>query len=148
MKKLTLILVASALLLLTAAIDPTLAADLSGPDRVELDRLDGPYGPVSFSHGMHATRFADGCGDCHHQHRDFDKLPCKRCHAIDATQFKESVTRSFRPCGNCHGDLDPATPDVPSLKVAYHQVCFGCHKGVGDLGASPKSCERQCHARK
>lgn len=148
MKKLVLILIASALLLLTVAISPTPAAEMGGPVIVELDRLDGPYGPVNFSHKRHATRFADGCGDCHHQHRDFDRLPCKRCHAIDATQFKESVTRSFRPCSSCHGDPDPATPDVPSLKVAYHEVCFGCHKSVGDLGASPKSCDQQCHARK
>lgn len=148
MNKIILILVSGALLLLSAAINPASAGDLSGPLMVELDRIAGPYEPVNFSHKRHASRFADGCGDCHHQHREFDKQPCKRCHAIDAAQFKESVTRSFRPCANCHGELDPAAPDVPSLKVAYHQVCFTCHKAVGDLGTSPESCERMCHARK
>ncbi len=148
MKKLFLILIAAGSLLVTAAINPAQAAETSGPVMVELDRLDGPYEPVMFSHKRHVTRFADGCGDCHHQHREFDKLPCKRCHAIDATQFRESVTRNFRPCSSCHGDPDPATPDVPGLKVAYHEVCFSCHKSVGSLGASPQSCDQQCHARK
>lgn len=148
MKKIVLILTAGALLLLTAATNPTPAAEPGGPDTVELDRLAGPYGPVEFSHGRHARRFAEGCGDCHHQHRGYEKQPCKRCHAIDVAQFKESVVRSFRPCGNCHGDYDPATPDVPGLKVAYHQVCFSCHTEVGDTGASPASCDQQCHTKK
>jgi hypothetical protein len=147
-KRLVSFLAGGALLLVMTAVLPTPASELGGPDTIELNQLEGPYQPVIFDHRRHAAEFAESCGDCHHQHRGYEKLPCKRCHAIDKAQFKESVVRSFRPCGNCHGDYDPATPDVPGLKVAFHEVCFSCHKGMGDLGRTPAGCEQQCHARK
>jgi hypothetical protein len=95
--RIALILTASALTFLAAAISPAKAADPEpgGPATIQIDRIEGLYGPVTFDHAKHATRYAEGCGDCHHQHRDYGKNPCKRCHAIDAAQFKASVTRSF-----------------------------------------------------
>jgi hypothetical protein len=103
---------------------------------------------VTFDHAKHATRYADGCGRCHHQHAANDKNPCKRCHSIDAAQFKASVKRNFSKCSNCHGDYDAATPEMPSLKVAYHETCFTCHRANGDVGESPRNCQELCHAKK
>lgn len=149
-KKFALILASSAMLLLVTATLPARAADSPAavPDTIVLDHLKGPYGPVTFDHAKHATRYADGCGECHHQHRANDKNPCKRCHSIDAAQFKASVTRNFSACSNCHGDYDAKTPEVPDLKVAYHQVCFTCHRTSGDVGKSPHDCQQLCHTKK
>lgn len=155
-----LILASSVALLLIAGTDPACAADPpaavpqaaepapGGPGTIQLDQLEGPYGPVTFDHAKHVTSYAEGCGDCHHQHRDYDSNPCKRCHSIDAAQFKESVKRNFGACGKCHGDYDVTTPEVPDLKVAYHQVCFSCHRERGDVGKSPLNCEELCHTKK
>lgn len=150
MNRIALILTASALTLLAAAISPAKAADPEpgGPAIIQLDRLEGSYGPVTFDHAKHATRYAEGCGDCHHQHGGYDKNPCKRCHAIDAAQFKESVTRNFSACSKCHGDYDVEALDTPSLKVAYHEVCFSCHRKTGDVGKTPASCGQLCHVKK
>jgi hypothetical protein len=150
MNRIALILTASALTFLAAAISPAKAADPEpgGPATIQIDRLVDLYGPVTFDHDKHATRYAEGCGDCHHQHREADKQPCKRCHAIDAEQFKASVTRSFRPCSNCHTEYDPSALDTPSLKVAYHEVCFSCHRKTGDVGKTPASCGQLCHSKK
>lgn len=148
MNRLLPLLIACTLLPLAAAPQQNVAPAPGGPGIVRLDSLEGPYEPVVFRHGRHAARFAQGCGDCHHQHSGYDRNPCKRCHAIDAAQFKESAVRSFRACSTCHGDYDPAAPDVPGLKVAYHQMCFSCHEGTGEEDAAPKSCEQQCHTRK
>jgi len=150
MNRIALILTASTLTLLAAAISPAKAQDPEpgGPAIIQLDRLEGLYGPVTFDHAKHATRYAEGCGDCHHQHGGYDKNPCKRCHAIDAAQFKESVTRNFSACSKCHGDYDVEALDTPSLKVAYHEVCFSCHRKTGDVGETPASCGQLCHVKK
>ncbi len=149
MNRITLTLAACALTLLAAVIGPAKAADPEpgGPATIQLDKLEAIYGPVTFDHAKHATRYAEGCGDCHHQHRDYDKAPCKRCHAIDAAQFKASVVRSFPPCSKCHGDYDAADVNTPSLKVAYHEVCFSCHRKTGDV-ETPASCGQLCHVKK
>lgn len=120
----------------------------SGPDKIVLDQLEDVYGPVDFNHKRHATRFADACGDCHHQHRGLDRNPCKKCHALETEQFRDSVKRNFSACGNCHGDYDRASPEMPSLKVAYHQTCFSCHRKTGDVGETPASCGQLCHEKK
>jgi predicted CXXCH cytochrome family protein len=150
MNRITLILTAGALTLLATAISPAKAADPEpgGPATIQIDRLVDLYGPVTFDHAKHAASYADGCGDCHHQHSGYDKNPCKRCHSIDAAQFKAAVTRNFGACGKCHGDYDSAALDTPSLKVAYHEVCFSCHRETGDVGKTPASCEQLCHAKK
>jgi hypothetical protein len=144
------ILISSALLFLSTDMNPAPAAEPQpgGPGTIQLDRLEGPYGPVTFDHAKHTIRYADGCGDCHHQHAEYDENPCKRCHAIDAEQFKASVKREFSACSRCHGDYDVTAPEVPDPKVAYHQVCFSCHRTAGDVGISPQNCEELCHAKK
>lgn len=148
MNKFALMLAAAMLLLPALALPAPPLDDPGGPDRIVLGALEDVYGPVTFNHRRHATRFAEACGDCHHQHRGLEKNPCKKCHALDSMQFRDSVKRNFGACGNCHGDYDRESPEMPSLKVAYHQVCFSCHRETGDVGDTPAGCEQLCHEKK
>ena len=92
---------------------------------------------------MH-TMMSEGCADCHHTHGK-DNSRCAGCHEIGADQFKHSLKDSFMACVNCHGDIDPDSPEMPSLKVALHNTCFRCHLGMGNIGKSPEGCTEQCH---
>lgn len=127
---------------------PTGASSTGGPGVVMLDALVEQYEAVRFDHSMHASYFAKGCWDCHHQHMDYGSQPCDECHAIEAAEFKKSVTGSFLSCRSCHGEFQTAAPAMPGLKVAYHKQCFGCHRGMGNVGKSPEGCTEQCHARR
>lgn len=109
-----------------------------------LDSLVDKYEAVRFDHAMH-TNFAEGCGSCHHQHGSGGDS-CKTCHALESGVFKNAVVTSFLACKSCHGQLNPKAPEIPSLKVAYHQQCFGCHGTMGRIGLDPKGCTEQCHA--
>ncbi|MGD0884215.1 MAG: cytochrome c3 family protein [Thermodesulfovibrionales bacterium] len=117
------------------------------PEFVTLDSIADKYESVIFTHARHAT-LAGNCGSCHHQHADSGTLPCKGCHSLTPADFKKSVTQSFMACKNCHAGNDRANPAVPGLKVAYHQMCFQCHKGMGNIGLDPKGCTEICHAKK
>jgi hypothetical protein len=114
---------------------------------VKLDSLVKIYKPVLFNHEKH-TAIAGDCGICHHQHGKNASLPCHECHSIKASTFKADVTGSFMACKNCHGELDPASPQMPGLKVAYHRQCFQCHWGMADVGVNPKGCTVMCHDKR
>jgi hypothetical protein len=120
----------------------------AAPHRLlKLDSLISLYKPVLFNHEKHVA-IAGDCGKCHHQHGNNTSLPCHECHSIKAKSFKGSVTASFMACKNCHGAYDPATPQMPGLKVAYHRQCFQCHWGMNDVGLNPKGCTVMCHAKR
>jgi hypothetical protein len=69
-----------------------------GPEEVTIGELCRWFGPVTFSHGAHASLAGD-CGSCHH-HSEGEAAPC----------------------GTCHPALfDPAQPSVPSVSVAFHE---------------------------
>ncbi len=110
-----------------------------------LDSLKDTYTPVKFDHSKH-VQIAGSCAACHHEHSMGDGLPCKQCHALSPETFKKSVAHSFMPCKNCHGTFDRDNPGMPSLKTAYHRQCFKCHRGMGNIGLSPKGCAEVCHA--
>lgn len=112
-----------------------------------LDSIDGKYEPVRFNHTKHISLAGD-CSLCHHQHSNSGTLPCKDCHAVTPSVFKDSVVNGFMACKNCHGVSNPQSPEMPGLKAAYHQACFKCHLGMGDVGKSPKGCTDMCHAIK
>jgi hypothetical protein len=112
-----------------------------------LDSISDKYQAVRFNHTRHID-LAGNCGTCHHEHGDNGSLPCKNCHSLSKTIFKNSVVNGFMACRNCHGTINPDSPSVPSLKVAYHRVCFQCHRGMGEIGMSPKGCTNMCHAEK
>lgn len=117
------------------------------PGTVKLDILANKYKPVIFDHPKHAS-IAGDCGMCHHQHGSSGTLPCKDCHTVSPSTFKNSVTNYFMACKNCHSTFDPANPKMPGLKVAYHSTCFKCHRGMGNVGIDPKGCTMMCHAKK
>ncbi|MBI4690998.1 MAG: cytochrome c3 family protein [Nitrospirae bacterium] len=117
------------------------------PVIVKLDSLSVKYEPVRFDHSKHVS-IAANCGMCHHQHGDSGKLPCKECHSVTPATFKNSVCNNFMACKDCHSSYDPANPAMPGLKTAYHQTCFQCHKGMGNVGVDPKGCAEMCHAVK
>jgi hypothetical protein len=117
------------------------------PEVVTLGSLVDKYRPVVFDHAKHMAMAGD-CGMCHHQHGNNSSLPCKECHALQPSTFKNSAKSSFIACRNCHGAIDPSTPQMPSLKVAYHRQCFQCHRGMSGVGVDPKGCAAMCHAKR
>ncbi len=117
------------------------------PSLVKLDSLSDKYGPVIFNHAKHIS-IAGNCGMCHHQHGNSGALPCKDCHAVSPSTFKGSVVNNFMACKNCHSNFDPANPNMPGLKAAYHSQCFQCHRGMGNVGIDPKGCTEMCHDKK
>jgi hypothetical protein len=117
------------------------------PGIAMLDSLSDKFEPVRFDHAKHIG-IAGNCGTCHHQHNNFSTLPCKECHSLSAAEFKNSVVNNFMACKNCHGSYDPSNPKMPGLKTAYHVQCFGCHKGMGEVGEGPQGCTNMCHGKK
>ena len=120
------------------------ASDTMPQGIVKLDSIAKLYTAVRFDHPKHVA-IAGDCGKCHHQHGNSASLPCRECHNITPATFKSSQKATFMACKNCHGSLDPAAPGMPGLKVAYHRQCFQCHRGMGELGESPKGCVLTCH---
>ena len=114
---------------------------------IKLDSLVNMYKPVLFNHEKHIA-IAGDCGACHHQHGKNSSLPCGECHSVKASTFKATATGGFIACKNCHGAYDPATPQMPGLKVAYHRQCFECHRGMGEVGVNPKGCALMCHDKR
>lgn len=123
------------------------AGNAKAPGIVKLDALSDKYEPVRFDHEKHAV-IAGNCGTCHHEHGNSGTLPCKDCHAVGPSTFKNTVTNNFMACKNCHSDYEPSNPSMPGLKVAYHQTCFECHRGMGNVGIEPAGCTQMCHAKK
>jgi len=146
MKKIIpLILTASTLIIFAASLSA--GGPAKTPEIIVLESLSDKYEPVFFTHGRH-TSFAGNCGTCHHEHGNSGTLPCKNCHSLDASAFKNSVSNNFLACKSCHGAYSPANPKMPGLKAAYHSQCLQCHRGMGSIGKDPKGCAELCHAKK
>ena len=125
---------------------PVLGKGMTMPRVIILDHIQKQYSPVKFDHAAHVP-LATGCGQCHHMHNDKQNSTCKECHAINSANFKATVKEGFLPCSACHTSSSAESPEMPGLKVALHKKCFECHKGMGDLGASPQGCVKTCHTR-
>lgn len=140
----------SVLLLVIAVASVALLAGIAsgqggkGPALVVMDNIEGRFGSVTFDHEAH-TYMAEGCASCHHTHGS-DNARCSNCHDIGAEDFRSSVKGGFMACANCHGGIDPDSPEMPPLKAALHNTCFKCHLGMGNIGRSPAGCTEQCHA--
>jgi cytochrome c553 len=100
---------------------PTAKAKPGVPETITIDGLSHWFGPVAFPHAEHVD-MAGECTTCHH-HTDGEPATCDTCHSKKV--------------------FNPESPDIPSLKVAYHTRCVGCHQENG----GPTKCEA-CHARK
>ena len=109
---------AALFLLLVAGL--AYAATTEGPETVTIDDVNHWFAPVEFAHADHLG-MAEACNTCHHDQEPADA----------------------GACGDCHNAVyDPADPDTPDLKMAYHLLCMGCHKEAG----ATLECVG-CHAR-
>lgn len=81
----------------------------AGPNVIQMDFFKERYGPVLFSHRLHAEMFdmAGGCGGCHHYNTTGPVLGCSECHSADDRKT----------------DLG-----TPGLLAAYHRQCINCHR--------------------
>ena len=87
-----------------------------------LVRLDAPIRSSRLGRHFHGTVEAM-CAGCHHHSPAGERPP---------------------RCAACHGPTAAATTDKPSLKVAYHRQCIGCHQR---MGIDKQGCT-DCHAAK
>lgn len=123
------------------------SSGVSAPQTIMLDSLSHLYEPVEFDHEIH-TEVAEHCSQCHHQHPAAKDITCMNCHSLTPSDFEKSVKAGFTACRDCHDAIDPAEPEVPGLKAAYHRTCFRCHRDMGDVGLDPQNCTQKCHAKK
>jgi len=94
--------------------------EMSSPTEVEIAAIQHWFEAVVFTHGDHAEMME--CVDCHHEGSEDAPGSCADCH---------------------QEEFDPGDPLVPSLKLAYHLSCVGCHL---EEQAGPTSC-LDCHER-
>ena len=128
-------------------VQSALSSEDSQPEEIVINHLENEYSGVEFDHSTH-TMIAEECGKCHHHAGSDEKLGCLNCHSLEPTLFQESAKVKFIPCKDCHTDPDRDNPAMPSIKVAYHQQCFTCHKGIEGIGEGPTGCVELCHERK
>lgn len=95
------------------------AAGAAIADELEIGDISHWFRPAVFNHGDHMD-MAD-CVACHHVGGEDDPGLCSDCHMPE---------------------YDPSDPTVPTLSVAYHRNCVGCHQEVGAV----LSCTG-CHER-
>jgi len=79
------------------------------PELFVIDQISDRYGPVYFSHRLHAQMsvMSGGCENCHHHNTSGPILQCNSCH--ESSRKREDISR-------------------PDLKGAYHRQCMDCHR--------------------
>ncbi len=79
------------------------------PELIVIDQLMNRYGPVYFSHRIHAemAEMSGGCGSCHHYNTSGPILNCNSCH--ETSRKRQDVS-------------------IPDLLGAYHRQCMDCHR--------------------
>ena len=79
------------------------------PELIEINQISDRYGPVFFSHKIHAqmSNMSGGCQGCHHFNTTGPILKCNSCH--EPSRKREDVR-------------------LPDLKGAYHRQCMDCHR--------------------
>lgn len=79
------------------------------PELIVINELSERYGPVYFSHKLHAqmSDMSGGCQGCHHFNTTGPILKCNSCH--EPNRRREDVR-------------------LPDLKGAYHRQCMDCHR--------------------
>lgn len=100
---------------------------MDGPYKVRIGALADKYQPNLFAHRRHVNSLMEAIKD--------DKLAqafhakpetlCAACH------HRSPLSATPPKCGSCHSvNIDPANPERPTLKAAYHLQCMGCHDGM------------------
>lgn len=92
------------------------------PETYIIGRLSQKRLPVKFAHSRHA-KMVDNCSACHHKSPETERPPCYTCHGESADFSKKSKVK---------------------MVSAYHRMCIGCHREVGD---GPITCNK-CHEEK
>lgn len=79
------------------------------PEVIVIDQLSDRYGPVYFSHKIHAqmSEMSGSCQACHHFNTLGPILKCNSCH--ESSRKREDIR-------------------LPDLKGAYHRQCMDCHR--------------------
>ncbi len=79
------------------------------PELIVIDQLSNRFGPVYFSHKIHAqmSNMGGGCEGCHHFNTSGPILKCNTCH--EPSRKREDVS-------------------IPDLNGAYHRQCMDCHR--------------------
>lgn len=79
------------------------------PETIVIDEISDRYGPVYFSHKVHAqmSDMSGGCEGCHHYNTSGPILKCNSCHEPDRKRDDISL---------------------PDLKGALHRQCMDCHR--------------------
>ncbi len=114
------------------------------PNKVKIDILSEEYEGSNFTHARHYSSLLKRIGD--------DKL-AKAFHAdpyaLCAACHHESPASMTPPkCVSCHSPtIDPASPERPNLKAAYHLQCMGCHDAMDVSRPKNTSCTT-CHKLK
>jgi len=80
-----------------------------GPGVVIMDNISKRYGPVVFSHKLHAqmSEMSHGCIGCHHYNTTGPVLGCDKCH--EQNRLRQDVSK-------------------PDQEAAYHRQCMNCHR--------------------
>ena len=100
---------------------------MSGPLKLHIGALADKYQPNLFTHRRHVASLWDAIKD-DKLAQAFHSKPetlCAACH------HRSPLSATPPKCGSCHSTtLDPANPQRPTLKAAYHLQCMGCHEGM------------------
>lgn len=108
------------------------------PNELAIGTLVDDFKPAEMPHAKIVARLDStvrGSKLATHFHGQTETL-CAGCH------HHSPVGERPTPCGSCHGEENEAAHDKPSLKVAYHRQCIGCHQRIG---IEKQGCT-DCHA--
>ncbi len=97
------------------------------PYKVVIDSLVGKYEPCVFNHKSHVLSLMGRIKD-NKLAGAFHTEPATLC----VTCHHNSPPSATPPkCASCHSKtIDPAAPQRPALKAAFHLQCMSCHKDM------------------
>jgi len=111
------------------------------PDSVIIDSIADEYEPTVFTHGTHVDYLMQSIKDdklAAAFHND-PAILCAACH------HNSPFSATPPKCSSCHAAaIDPAVPERPALKAAYHLQCMGCHTAMNLDSPKNTSCNT-CH---
>lgn len=126
---------------LKARENPVQLQPTDGPYKVMIDGITDEYKANMFAHRRHVSSLMERLKD-NSLASAFHSQPATLC----STCHHNSPLKSAPPkCGSCHSQrINPANPERPQLKAAYHLQCMGCHKGMNVARPLNTSCVT-CH---
>jgi len=125
---------------MNVVLDPLPVSSESFPEKVTIDVLVQAYEASQLPHGKIVAKLDEAIRDSSlaRSFHGSTEAMCAGCH--------HHAPIGARPpqCRACHGSSAQPTHDQPSLKVAYHRQCIGCHQR---MGIAKQGCT-DCHAKK